>query len=75
MKNSMSKVILPGVIDADSHFWNGGFQALSANLLLAPDFSCNDRDAITSLFNDGITNAHKISLAISSFVQYRIAKI
>nr|WP_198530110.1 amidohydrolase family protein [Flavobacterium sp. Root935] len=52
MKDIKGKTMLPGFIDAHGHLWNAGFQALSANLLPAPDGACNDIDAIISLLNN-----------------------
>ncbi len=45
------KTLLPGFIDAHGHVWNAGFQAVSANLLPAPDGEGNSVDAIVRLLN------------------------
>ena len=45
------KTLLPGFIDGHGHVWNAGFQAVSANLLPAPDGEGNSIDAIVRLLN------------------------
>ncbi len=45
------KTLLPGFIDAHGHVWNAGFQAVSANLLPAPDGDGKSVDAIVGLLN------------------------
>jgi predicted amidohydrolase YtcJ len=73
MKNFKNKTILPGFINAASHFWNAGFLALSANLAKVPYGTCTNIDAIISLSNNSITSAQKKSLAMSSFTHYIVA--
>jgi len=52
MKNFKSKTILSGlIIDAGSHFWKAGLQALSANLPPALDTKSDDIVSIISLLN------------------------
>jgi predicted amidohydrolase YtcJ len=52
MNDLKGKTMLPGFIDAHGHVWNAGFQAVSANLLPAPDGKGNDVAAIISLLNE-----------------------
>lgn len=52
MNDLKGKTMLPGFIDAHGHVWNAGFQAVSANLLPAPDGTGNDVTAIISLLNE-----------------------
>ncbi|MFB9080164.1 amidohydrolase [Flavobacterium procerum] len=52
MNDLKGKTILPGFIDAHGHVWNAGFQAVSANLLPAPDGQGNDVAAVISLLNE-----------------------
>lgn len=52
MNDLQGKTMLPGFIDAHGHVWNAGFQAVSANLLPAPDGKGNDIEAIISLLNE-----------------------
>ena len=46
------KTLLPGFIDAHGHAWNAGFQAVSANLLPAPDGKGNSIADIISLLKE-----------------------
>jgi predicted amidohydrolase YtcJ len=48
--------LLPGFIDAHGHVWNAGFQAVSANLLPAPDGEGNSIDAIVNLLKQWKSN-------------------
>ncbi len=50
------KTMLPGFIDGHGHVFNVGLQALSANLLPAPDGKGDSVDAVKSLLNDWIAN-------------------
>ncbi len=52
MKNLEGNTMLPGFIDAHGHVWNAGFQAVSANLLPAPDGEGNSIDDLIRLLND-----------------------
>lgn len=52
MNDLQGKTMVPGFLDAHGHVWNAGFQALSANLLPAPDGQGNDIPAIISLLNE-----------------------
>ncbi|MEH0155421.1 amidohydrolase [Limibacter armeniacum] len=46
------KTLLPGFIDGHGHAWNAGFQAVSANLLPAPDGTGNSIATIIDLLKD-----------------------
>ncbi|MBF6609650.1 MAG: amidohydrolase [Chryseobacterium sp.] len=52
MNDLQNKTLLPGFIDAHGHIWNAGFQAVSANLLPAPDGNGNSIDDIVRLLNE-----------------------
>ncbi|MFG4002421.1 amidohydrolase [Flavobacterium aquidurense] len=52
MNDLKGKTMLPGFLDAHGHVWNAGFQAVSANLLPAPDGTGNDVASIISLLNE-----------------------
>lgn len=52
MNDLQGKTLLPGFIDAHGHVWNAGFQAVSANLLPAPDGTGNDIPTIISLLKE-----------------------
>ena len=54
--------LLPGFIDAHGHVWNAGFQAVSANLLPAPDGEGTSVDEIVRLLNEWAeANAEAVS--------------
>ncbi|MWB95230.1 amidohydrolase family protein [Flavobacterium sp. GA093] len=59
MIDLQGKTLLPGFIDAHGHVWNAGFQAVSANLLPAPDGTANDIPTIISLLNEWKTKNPK----------------
>lgn len=59
MNDLKGKTMLPGFLDAHGHVWNAGFQAVSANLLPAPDGSGNDIASIISLLNKWKTKNEK----------------
>ncbi|WP_216349600.1 amidohydrolase [Mangrovimonas sp. DI 80] len=48
--------LLPGFMDGHGHTWNAGFQAVSANLLPAPDGEGKSIDDIIRLLNDWKAN-------------------
>ena len=50
------RTLLPGFIDAHGHVWNAGFQAVSANLLPAPDGNGNSIDDIVNLLKEWESN-------------------
>ena len=50
------KTMLPGFIDGHGHVYNVGLQALSANLLPAPDGESNTVEDIKRLLKEWITN-------------------
>lgn len=51
MVDLKGQTMLPGFIDAHGHLYNAGIQALSANLLPAPDGEGNDINALIRLTN------------------------
>jgi len=53
------KTLLPGFIDAHSHVWITGFQALSANLLPPPDGVVNSIPALIDQVNEWKVNSEK----------------
>ena len=56
------KTMLPGFLDAHGHVWNAGFQAVSANLLPAPDGEGTSIDEIVRLLKEWAeTNAESVS--------------
>ncbi|WP_215224088.1 amidohydrolase [Echinicola shivajiensis] len=50
--NLEGKTLVPGFIDGHGHVWNAGFQAVSANLLPAPDGTGNSIDELIALLKD-----------------------
>lgn len=48
MKDLEGKTMVPGFIDGHCHFYAFGSQAISANLLAAPDGSCNTIDDVVN---------------------------
>jgi predicted amidohydrolase YtcJ len=46
--NLEGKTLVPGFIDGHAHFFAFGSQALSANLLAAPDGACNSMDDVVN---------------------------
>lgn len=52
MVDLQGKTLLPGFIDAHGHLYNAGIQALSANLLPAPDGEGNDIAALIRLTDE-----------------------
>jgi predicted amidohydrolase YtcJ len=48
MKDLTGKTLVPGFIDGHCHFFAFGSQAISANLLAAPDGNCNSIDDLVS---------------------------
>jgi predicted amidohydrolase YtcJ len=48
MKNLKGKTMVPGFIDGHCHFYAFGSQAISANLLAAPDGNCNTIDDVVN---------------------------
>lgn len=60
MNDLKGRTMLPGFIDAHGHVWNAGFQAVSANLLPAPDGTGNDISTIISLLNEWKAKNEKV---------------
>jgi hypothetical protein len=58
------KTLLPGFLDAHGHVWNAGFQAVSANLLPAPDGEGTSVDEIVRLLKEW---ADKNNEAVSKY--------
>ncbi|WMI67464.1 amidohydrolase [Mangrovimonas sp. YM274] len=56
MINLNGHTLLPGFMDGHGHAWNAGFQAVSANLLPAPDGEGKSIDDIIRLLNDWKAN-------------------
>ncbi|MEI6263925.1 MAG: amidohydrolase [Sphingobacteriia bacterium] len=48
MLNLEGKTLVPGFIDGHAHFFAFGAQAISANLLAAPDGNCNNIDELVN---------------------------
>lgn len=49
--NLEGKTMLPGFVDAHSHFYNVGFTSIIANLLPPPDGGCSDIPSVVNAMN------------------------
>lgn len=54
-------VMLPGFVDPHGHVFSTGIQAVSANLLPAPDGSVNDIAALVAMLDSWATQNHKMT--------------